>query len=294
MRPYRAAFALGRIARAFVLLAGFAVATPVLLAQYQPAALNITPVARTQSAPASSWFQTAPDYLHARRQLARDAGKRPLTVTTPWQAPGRIWRDQKKLWLAPFHITAHQAEYLPLAGAVLAGLIATDATVARSVKGSPREITNSRNASDYLMNYGMLGASAGLYFDGWLGGHVHRGQAGWHALESAADATIIGFVLKNLFQRERPYQDSGAGHFWAGGSSFPSGHALAAWSIAASLSRSYPRATWLHWLAYGTAAAICVLRVTAQHHFPADVTAGGFLGDRIGVGVTPVWNGNIP
>jgi membrane-associated phospholipid phosphatase len=237
------------------------------------------------------WAQASPNYLHARRHLASLAlAQAPRSVTTPWQAPGRIWRDQKKLWAAPFHITSRQAQYLPLAGAVLAGLIATDASAARAVKGSPAEITNSRNASDYLMNYGMLGASAGLYFDGWLGGHVHRGQAGWHALESAADATIIGFVLKNAFQRERPYQDSGAGHFWAGGSSFPSGHALAAWAIAASLSRSYPHATWLHWLAYGTATAICVLRVTAQHHFPADVATGGFLGDRIGVGVTPVWS----
>ncbi len=218
------------------------------------------------------------------------AAMRQSHIVAPWQAPKLILLDQKHLWMAPFHLKARQLKMLPMMGALLTGLIVTDASTAHLLKGSSSEISRSRTASDYAMN-SMLGAGAVLYFDGWLGHHLHRNQAGWHALESAANATIIGFVLKTAFQRERPYQDSGEGHFWVGGSSFPSGHALAAWSIAASLSRSYPHATWLHWLAYGTAAAICILRVTAQHHFPGDVVAGGGLGFGIGSSVTPVWSG---
>ncbi len=218
------------------------------------------------------------------------AAMRQTHIIPPWQAPKLILLDQKHLWMAPFHLKARQLKMLPMVGALLTGLIVSDSSTALLLKGSRSEISNTRTASDYAMN-SMLGVGAVLYFDGWLGHHLHRNQAGWHALESAANATIIGFVLKTAFQRERPYQNAGDGRFWAGGSSFPSGHALAAWSIAASLSRSYPHTTWLHWLAYGTAAAICILRVTAQHHFPGDVVAGGALGYGIGSSVTPVWSG---
>lgn len=90
----------------------------------------------------------------------------------------------------------------------------------------------------------------------------------------------VGSGLKHLFSRMRPDSFDGAGVFFGpmadvNGNSFPSGHATAAWALAALLAAYYPR--W-RWVFYVAAVAVCWARLQLNVHYPADVVAGAVLG----------------
>jgi len=59
------------------------------------------------------------------------------------------------------------------------------------------------------------------------------------------------------------------------GNSFPSGHATAAWALAALLTAYYPRWRWAFCVG---AVAVCWARLQLGSHYPADVVAGGVVG----------------
>src|SRR5208282_3114646 len=105
-------------------------------------------------------------------------------------------------------------------------------------------------------------------------------ETGFLAGEAATDSMIVTEALKLAFGRARPNAPN-AGSFAAGGASFPSEHAAAAWSVATVLADEYPgRLTKL--LAYGTATGIGLARVGAREHFPSDVVVGSAVGYLIG------------
>lgn len=90
-------------------------------------------------------------------------------------------------------------------------------------------------------------------------------------------------LLKLLFDAPRPFEldpsvlRSSAALETAGGSSFPSGHALSAmllWGLAAS----YVRRTWFSILAAVVVGLVAVSRLYLGVHFPADVVVGLALG----------------
>src|SRR5262249_35249772 len=74
---------------------------------------------------------------------------------------------------------------------------------------------------------------------------------------------------------------NGQGHFFVGGTSFPSEHAAVAWSIASVAAHEYP-GPLMKVLAYGLAGTITITRVTAQQHFASDVFVGSALGWYMG------------
>lgn len=87
-------------------------------------------------------------------------------------------------------------------------------------------------------------------------------------------------LLKDVFNRLRPDDLEAAGRFlgpqWDGpGSSFPSGHATAAWALAALMTAYYPRLRWVFIIG---AVAVCWARLQLGRHHPGDVIAGGLLG----------------
>jgi len=108
------------------------------------------------------------------------------------------------------------------------------------------------------------------------------------ATESLLDAGIWIVVLKLTTARVRPGQDD-AGSFFQYGSrengSFPSGHAMGAFSVGAVFAESYRDKRWVPWLAYGLAALVGASRLVLERHFPGDVIVGAVLGASIGRGV---------
>jgi undecaprenyl-diphosphatase len=91
---------------------------------------------------------------------------------------------------------------------------------------------------------------------------------------------LVGQVLKQLFERVRPDVSGGLTIFRGPtlsleSFSFPSGHACAAFALAALLTAHYPR--W-RWALLALALATGLARVQLDRHFFSDIIAGGVVG----------------
>lgn len=107
-------------------------------------------------------------------------------------------------------------------------------------------------------------------------------------VEALIDAGIWATILKAATARVRPGNPNANRFFQYGASqntSFPSGHAMDAFSVAAVFAGVYRDKTWVPWLSYGLATMISVSRVALGRHYPGDVIVGGVLGASIGRGV---------
>lgn len=92
-------------------------------------------------------------------------------------------------------------------------------------------------------------------------------------------------LTKRVTARHRPTAGSNGKFFQYGqsdSSSFPSGHAAGAFTIATVFAHVYSDHKWVPWVAYGTAGLIGASRVALGRHFPSDVIAGAIIGNSIG------------
>ena len=118
----------------------------------------------------------------------------------------------------------------------------------------------------------------------WVLGHIkhneHWSETGFLAGEAALNSLVMVESLKYSLGRERPYQGNGTGPFFQGGTSFPSEHAAAAWSIAGVIAHEYP-SPFVKIMAYGLASLVDFSRVHGRQHFPSDVFVGSVMGNLI-------------
>jgi len=107
--------------------------------------------------------------------------------------------------------------------------------------------------------------------------------------EAVADDAVLMVVIKAIARRQRPtelpvagpYSDTffhSNGSIFGKGTSFPSGHAMMAFSVATVFARRYRQHRWVPYVAYAAASAIAFARVTTGAHFPSDVFVGSALG----------------
>ncbi len=203
----------------------------------------------------------------------QDAGGR----RTAARAAGLLKRmagDQSAIWSSPFRLRGGDAIWALPAVAGLGSLVAGDSWFAKQVPA--RGIMRSRSLSDYGA-LSLAGAAGGMFFWGEIAHNDHAAETGFLAGEAAVNAVAVDFALKAMFQRQRPYQGTGAGRFFAGGGSFPSEHAAVSWAIAGVVAHEYPGA-FTKLLSYGLASAVTVARVTGKEHFPSDAVVGSALG----------------
>src|SRR5438445_11027112 len=119
----------------------------------------------------------------------------------------------------------------------------------------------------------------------WAMGHVshneHWSETGFLAGEAALNSLVAVESFKYSLRRERPYQGNGSGSFFqSGGTSFPSEHAAAAWSVAGIIAHEYP-GPLTKIMAYGLASLVDISRVRAQQHFPSDAVVGAMIGNLV-------------
>jgi hypothetical protein len=192
--------------------------------------------------------------------------------------------DQKDIWTSPFKARVEDLNWIvPLAGLSI-GLINADAQLESHITGNS---TLGKHAST-ISNGGVavfLGGSGALYLMGKYSGDDHKKETGILAIEAATNSLIVGEVLKAVTQRARPIDGNGQGDFFnstsISNSSFPSIHALVAWSAASVLVHEYPgKLTQL--LAYGAATTVSAARVAGRDHFPSEVVVGSAMGWLIG------------
>src|SRR5467141_4991683 len=140
--------------------------------------------------------------------------------------------DQKQIWTSPARLRFSDTDWLvPLSG-ITAGLFVTDRDFNKHLSQSPSTISHYKTLSNAGVA-ALIGGAGGM----WLLGHVrhneHWSETGFLAGEAALNSLVAVETFKYSLRRERPYQGNGAGSFFQnGGTSFPSEHAAAAWSVA--------------------------------------------------------------
>lgn len=190
--------------------------------------------------------------------------------------------DQKAIWTSPFHLRFGDAPWVaPLAGAT--GLFfARDRSIIEREHSNPTAISRSDNIATGG-TIALAGVPAMMYVWGSLTGSGRSKETGLLTGEALINSFVVGEALKSVFGRERPTLTAGQGRFFQnfGDPSFPSIHSTLSWTAASVVAHEYPG--WLsQTLAYTTASAVSIARVTGRKHFPSDVIIGAGLGWLIG------------
>src|SRR6267142_1326085 len=192
----------------------------------------------------------------------------------------RFLEDQKQIWTSPARLRFSDTDWLvPLSG-ITAGLFVTDRDFNKHLSQSPSTISHYKTLSNAGVG-ALIGGAGGM----WLLGHVrhneHWSETGFLAGEAALNSLVAVETFKYSLRRDRPYQGNGAGSFFQnGGTSFPSEHAAAAWSVAGVIAHEYP-SPFVKVMAYGLASLVSVSRVKAHQHFPSDVLVGSVIGNLV-------------
>jgi membrane-associated phospholipid phosphatase len=203
-----------------------------------------------------------------------ESDRRASGIAEPGGLLKRFAGDQKAIWTSPLHLRPNDAVWALPALAGTGAFLASDAWFSKQVPAG--EIAHSRSFSNYGA-YSLVGGAGAMFFFGKIMHNDHAAETGFLAGEAAVNAAAVDFALKSMFERQRPYIGTGAGRFFAGGSSFPSEHATVSWAIAGVVAHEYP-GTLTKLVSYGLATAVTVARVTGKEHFPSDVVVGSALG----------------
>src|SRR5579863_844921 len=226
-----------------------------------------------QPGPAANRDAMLPDAPHDQRDL------------TVREFPANVLHDQKTIWTSPFHIrTGDLKVVVPLALATGAA-IATDKRALRDVVSLDPAFNNDNTNASNVMIGGFIAAPVILYGVGHFRGNQHARETGLLGAEALVDGVVVEQGMKLIFWRERPYQDFERGRFFQSSagvdSSFPSSHAVLAWTEAAVIAGEYPN-FWTQALVYTGAAGISFTRLMGQQHFPSDIIVGSAAGWLVG------------
>jgi membrane-associated phospholipid phosphatase len=201
--------------------------------------------------------------------------------------------DQERIWSYPARLVQGQ-NWIPTAAVLgtTAGLLALDPTDAAYFR---RTTTFQGFNNIFTSNATVIATIAtpiSLYAIGLIRRDSKMQRTALLAGEALADAEILTTVLKDATGRVRPAAIPAKGNFsdsWfessgsrlRGAGSFPSGHTIAAFSIATVIARRYGNHRWVPYAAYGMAALVGFSRLSLSAHFLSDVFMGGALGYSI-------------
>lgn len=214
----------------------------------------------------------------------------PLPPPTPKPSPRsleseffrNILRDQKAIWTAPFRIGRSDAKWMIPSGVGFGALITTDRITGDEIAEFDRGVKASHVISYPGSTYGVGAFAATFYIVGRTKNNTRARETGILAAEAAVDGLIVSNALKAASQRARPDADRERSEFFDGGSSFPSGHSIQAWSVATVVANEYHANRKIQIAAYGIASAVSVARFTGGRHYISDVLVGSILGYGIG------------
>jgi membrane-associated phospholipid phosphatase len=214
--------------------------------------------------------------------------------------PRRILADQKDIWLFPTQL-ARGRYWVPTLAVVggTAGLIVADPKIApyfRKHAGNLDDLNDTFDGSITSAETALVPLS--LLAAGYVRRDPYMVNTSLLAGEAYVDSAIVDLALKVITQRKRPtgippsgsfndtFFNNGKSHFTEG--SFPSGHAIGAFSIATVIANRYHHHRWVPFAVYGLATAVSLSRITTSAHFPSDVFLGASLGYAIAkFGVLP-------
>jgi membrane-associated phospholipid phosphatase len=242
--------------------------------------------ALSAGADASPDAAAAGGYSHIDR-----SGERDVTWKT---LPGDFLHDQKEIWGVFPSQLAHGHHWVPVlaVAGLTGGLIFADPHIMPYIRSHQKKFDKGNDAFDPMITTGeVIALPTSLLTAGYIRHDPYQVSTGIMGALAYGDSVTVNLVMKAITRRERPSDvptgGSYTGTFFNGGksplkgSSFPSGHATAAFSVATVVAYRYRNHKWVPWLAYGMATAIGLSRVATEAHFPSDV----FLGSAIGYSV---------
>lgn len=204
-----------------------------------------------------------------------------------------ILSDQKAVWLFPTKVTKDRnwIPVLSMAGAT-AGLFALDPYEGRYFHTTSTFQGFNNIFTSNATVLGSIIAPLSFYVAGLARRDTKMQRTALLAGEAVADAEIVTTVLKDIDRRARPATFAPHGNYWdswfddkgnglRGNGSFPSGHAIAAFSIATVVAHRYRTHRWVPYAAYGLAGLVCFSRLSLSAHFTSDVFMGAALGYSI-------------
>ena len=215
--------------------------------------------------------EATPSHANA---VIKDSEGRPTSLV------GRFVNDQKEIWTSPVRLRLSDTEWLvPLSG-ITAGLFVTDRDFSKRLSQNPTTISHYKTLSTAGVG-ALVAGGAGMWLLGHASHNEHWSETGFLAGEAALNSLVVVESMKYSLQRERPYQGDGGGSFFqGGGTSFPSEHAAAAWSVAGVVAHEYP-GPLTKIFAYGLASFVDISRVKARQHYPSDVLVGSMIGNLV-------------
>jgi membrane-associated phospholipid phosphatase len=193
---------------------------------------------------------------------------------------GRFIGDQRAIWTSPRRFRFSDTEWLVPLGALTAELFATDREFSRHLSHNPTTISHYKSLSNAGLA-ALVGGAGGMWVMGHVSHNEHWSETGFLAGEAALNSLVAVDSFKYMLRRAGPYQGDGSGSFFqSGGTSFPSEHAAAAWSVAGVIAHEYP-GPFSKIMAYGLASLVSVSRVKPNQHFPSDVLVGSLIGNLV-------------
>lgn len=225
------------------------------------------------------------------------------TASTSAVPPGRqiswkllvpnVMHDQKPIWLFPKAVA--EGKHVKPTIAILSvtgGLIALDPIDSPYFRRTQSFGTFNRYFSGRNTSIGMAAFPFAFYIYGLARKDSYAQHTVLLAGEAVLDSEILTTVMKDIDRRLLPAQvppnndfsDTwfrGHGELLRGTGSFPSGHTIAAFSIATVFADRYAKRRWHRWVAFGLAGLVGFSRVPLQAHYPSDVFAGAVLGYSI-------------
>jgi membrane-associated phospholipid phosphatase len=193
-----------------------------------------------------------------------------------------ILLDQKEIWTSPLHMDGNSAKWWIAMGAATAALIATDTHTINTFENAPTQVRWGNHISSVGSVYSVIPAAAGFYLAGVIADNSKARETGVLGAEAMLDGLIVQSVLKPVTGRLRPSAAHDKQEWLQGGASFPSGHTIAAFSLASIVAHEYSHKKWVPVVAYSLATLVGSARFVAQQHYASDVFVGGAMGWFIG------------
>ncbi len=196
------------------------------------------------------------------------------TVTTPLRWKGRDWL---KLGV--------------IGGSAGILMITTDKAAREMILRNQNEAFSSFSKVMYPFGNRLPPALlAGLYATGVVTKNRRLEHVTLSATKSLAISTVVYTGSKALIRRQRPTRTDDPLNFVVpftkkGFTSFPSGHANTAFSVATAFALHYKDVNWVPWVAYSLATLTSVSRLYDDRHWVSDVIIGASIGHFITKGI---------
>ena len=196
--------------------------------------------------------------------------------------PVDFLHDQEAIWTSPVHMKGNAAKWWIAMGVATAALVASDNHTINTFENAPTQVQWGNRISNIGAIYTVVPIAAGFFTAGVLAKDEKARETGVLGAEAMLDGVVLQVVLKPIAGRDRPNVAHGHQKWFDGGASFPSGHSIAAWSLASVVAHEYAHTKWVPVVAYSLATVVSAARFTAQQHYASDVFAGAAIGWFVG------------